>query len=124
MMQGAINMPWNSGYLEAHYGELPADEEIIVVCRSGNRSNTAANFLDGVGFLSVFDMTGGMNQWLWETELCPQASVPGFDDGVYPAGLIVGRGRRSRPIASPEPDTQFPGSSTYAGEYTPPPSRA
>ncbi|MGD9140876.1 MAG: rhodanese-like domain-containing protein [bacterium] len=73
---GAINMPWNSGYFLAHYTELPADEDIIIVCRSGNRSNQAANFLDGLSYQLVYDMTGGMNAWLWETESCLQAGVP------------------------------------------------
>ncbi len=85
---GAVNMPWNSGYLQEHYSELPSDHDIIVVCRSGNRSNSAANFLDGVGFTSVFDMLGGMNAWQWETEDCSVASVPG--PGVVPAALSLG----------------------------------
>jgi rhodanese-related sulfurtransferase len=73
----AVNMPWNSGYFTANYEDLPLNENIITVCRSGNRSNSAANFLDSEGFTSVFDMTGGMNAWLWETEDCTSASVPG-----------------------------------------------
>ena len=77
---GAINMPWNSGYFQAHYSELPSEEDIIIVCRSGNRSNSAANFLDAAGFESVFDMTGGMNQWTWDTELCASAAIPWSED--------------------------------------------
>jgi rhodanese-related sulfurtransferase len=72
---GAINMPWNSEYLQNHYGELDPTDSTIIVCRSGNRSNSAANFLDGVGFTNVFDMLGGMNAWGWETELCDYAGV-------------------------------------------------
>lgn len=84
---GAINMPWNSGYLEDHYNELPPDDDIIVVCRSGGRSNAAANFLDGAGFASVFDMLGGMSAWPYETELCGPSSIPGADAG--PIGLTL-----------------------------------
>jgi rhodanese-related sulfurtransferase len=73
---GAINMPWNSGYLGDHYGELAPDDSTIIVCRSGSRSNAAANFLDGVGFANVFDMLGGMNAWQYETEACATAGVP------------------------------------------------
>lgn len=73
---GAVNMPWNSGYLQAHYTELDPTRVTIVVCRSGGRSNSAANFLDSVGFAQVFDMLGGMNAWLWETENCSTAGVP------------------------------------------------
>ena len=61
----------------------------IVVCRSGNRSNTAANFLDGVGFTNVFDMLGGMNAWLWETVNCDAASTPGLG-GIAVSGLALG----------------------------------
>ncbi|MFH1220891.1 MAG: rhodanese-like domain-containing protein [Candidatus Eisenbacteria bacterium] len=74
---GAVNMPWNSGYLQAYHGELDPNLTTIVVCRSGGRSNAAANFLDGVGFTAVFDMLGGMNAWLWQTQGCYTASVPG-----------------------------------------------
>jgi rhodanese-related sulfurtransferase len=74
---GAVNMPWNSGYLQAHYSDLDPARTTIVVCRSGGRSNAAANFLDGVGFTAVYDMLGGMNAWLWETEDCSGASVSG-----------------------------------------------
>jgi rhodanese-related sulfurtransferase len=72
---GAINMPWNSGYLQAHYGELASDDTTIIVCRSGSRSNAAANFLDSVGFTEVFDMLGGMSAWQYETENCATAGV-------------------------------------------------
>jgi rhodanese-related sulfurtransferase len=85
----AVNMPWNSGYLQDRYDELPADHDIIVVCRSGNRSNSAANFLDGLGFTSVFDMLGGMNAWLWETEDCYLASIPAGGGGDS-TGLLLG----------------------------------
>lgn len=84
---GAINMPWFSGYLEEHYGELPLDEDIVVVCQSGGRSNQAANFLDGVGFTRIFDMLGGMNAWTYETILCGTASVDG--ETSVPTGLAL-----------------------------------
>jgi rhodanese-related sulfurtransferase len=68
----ALNYPWNSGVLQVRYEELPADGPILVVCRSGGRSNQAANFLDSQGFSMVYDMMGGMSAWIWETELCGQ----------------------------------------------------
>lgn len=43
--------------------ELPADEEIVVICRSGNRSAQARDILLGAGFESVTSVAGGMNQW-------------------------------------------------------------
>ena len=66
---GSVNYPWNSGVLQKKYQELPKDAEILVVCRSGNRSGQAASFLDSEGFTSVYDI-GGMNSWDWETLNC------------------------------------------------------
>ncbi|MFQ6093480.1 MAG: rhodanese-like domain-containing protein [bacterium] len=64
---GAINLPWNSRVLQERYEELPMDRDIIVVCRSGNRSAAASTFLDSQGFEHVFNMVGGMLAWEWET---------------------------------------------------------
>ncbi|MHC4727847.1 MAG: rhodanese-like domain-containing protein, partial [Planctomycetota bacterium] len=66
----ALNYPLTSGVLEVRYEELPLHSPILVVCRSGGRSNRAANFLDSQGFSMVYDMMGGMNAWIWETEPC------------------------------------------------------
>ncbi len=66
---GAVNYPWNSGVLEERYEEL-INNEILVVCQSGGRSNQAANFLDSKDYTLVYDMLGGMNAWEWETVPC------------------------------------------------------
>jgi sulfur dioxygenase len=46
-------------------GELQAQKgrPIVVVCRSGVRSTTAAAILEGLGFDHVFNMQGGMVDW-------------------------------------------------------------
>ena len=79
---GSINMPWNSGVLQADFGDLGLNDSTIVVCRSGSRSNLAANFLDSEGFANVFDMLGGMTAWQYETEICVPAGVAGGPHGV------------------------------------------
>ncbi len=67
---GAVNYPWISEMLQPRYAELPVDGDILVVCRSGHRSDEAAEFLDSKGFTSVYDMQGGMRSWQWDTEAC------------------------------------------------------
>lgn len=67
---GALNYPYTSGVLAARYEELPKDRPILVVCRSGHRSELAAEFLRSHGFSKVYDMTGGMNAWQGETTPC------------------------------------------------------
>jgi formylglycine-generating enzyme required for sulfatase activity/rhodanese-related sulfurtransferase len=80
---GAVNYPWNSGVLQARYEELPMQSPILIVCRSGNRSNSAANFLDSKGFSTVYDMMGGMNAWTGQTEPCKYSGGSGTADDPY-----------------------------------------
>ena len=40
-----------------------ADEDIVLVCRSGNRSGVAAGILAQRGFSRLINMTGGMRDW-------------------------------------------------------------
>jgi rhodanese-related sulfurtransferase len=39
------------------------DEEVIIYCRSGNRSGQACMFLDAMGFKNTWNVTGGMLAW-------------------------------------------------------------
>ncbi|MGE7775042.1 rhodanese-like domain-containing protein [Chitinophaga caseinilytica] len=39
------------------------DEEVIVYCRSGNRSGQAAMILETMGFSNVKNLVGGMLKW-------------------------------------------------------------
>ncbi len=50
--------------LEIRLDELPKDQTILVVCRSGNRSATARDILLKAGFTNVTSLAGGMNDWV------------------------------------------------------------
>ncbi len=39
------------------------EEEIIIYCRSGNRSGIAAMFLEQLGYKNPVNLTGGMISW-------------------------------------------------------------
>ena len=39
------------------------DQEVILYCRSGNRSGQAAMFLDAMGFKKTKNLVGGMLAW-------------------------------------------------------------
>ncbi len=43
--------------------ELPRDREIVVICRSGNRSQQGRDILLEAGFAQVVSMSGGLKQW-------------------------------------------------------------
>ena len=51
------------GQLPDRLAELPKDKEIVVVCRSGNRSQSGRDILLQAGFGQVTSMAGGMNDW-------------------------------------------------------------
>lgn len=40
------------------------DEEVVLYCKSGNRSGMATMILTQAGFKNAFNLTGGMNAWL------------------------------------------------------------
>ena len=40
------------------------DDEIVLYCRSGNRSGIATQILEQMGFKNVKNLTGGMLAWL------------------------------------------------------------
>jgi rhodanese-related sulfurtransferase len=49
--------------LPARINEVPRDRQIVVVCRSGNRSQQGRDILLNAGFEQVTSMTGGLNEW-------------------------------------------------------------
>lgn len=49
--------------LESRLGELPENEPIVVVCRSGNRSQAGRDILLTNGYEPTTSMAGGLNAW-------------------------------------------------------------
>jgi rhodanese-related sulfurtransferase len=60
-MPGAMLIPL--GQLASRLSEVPKDKPVVVVCRSGNRSQEGRNILAANGFSSVTSMAGGMREW-------------------------------------------------------------
>ncbi|WP_028400529.1 sulfurtransferase TusA family protein [Ectobacillus panaciterrae] len=56
------------GELEKHIEELNKEDEIYVVCRTGNRSDLAAQKLTKAGFKHVVNVVPGMSEWNDSTE--------------------------------------------------------
>ncbi|MEH7250614.1 sulfurtransferase TusA family protein [Neobacillus niacini] len=55
------------GELEQRLDELDKEKEIFVVCRTGNRSDLAAQKLAKNGFTKVINVVPGMSQWTGKT---------------------------------------------------------
>ena len=68
---GAQLMPLSS--FESEYSTLPRDAELILICRSGARSERAGQFLIAQGYSNVTNLTGGTLAWV-------QNGLPTGDD--------------------------------------------
>lgn len=62
---GAISIPL--GELEGRISELNSEEIVYVICRTGNRSDYAAQKLMTAGFKHVINVVPGMSEWTGET---------------------------------------------------------
>ena len=60
--------------LEARLNEVPFDQEVVVVCRSGNRSQVGRDILLQAGHPQVSSMAGGLKTW--QAEGYPVVSGP------------------------------------------------
>lgn len=57
---GSVNIPVEE--LASRLNEVSKDEPVVLYCRSGNRSNQAANILNQAGYKGVYDL-GGIGAW-------------------------------------------------------------
>ena len=60
-LEGAINIPVE--VLSSHLSELNPDDELLVYCRTGNRSTTAVGILRENGYDQIYHMDGGIAAW-------------------------------------------------------------
>ena len=49
--------------IQGRVNEIPTDKEVILTCRSGNRSGQVTQFLQQNGFDNVHNMQGGIVAW-------------------------------------------------------------
>ncbi len=61
-IEGAVLIPVLE--LENRLNELPKDKPIIVYCKIGGRSRNAANILVENSFTGIYNMTGGITDWV------------------------------------------------------------
>ena len=59
---GATHIPL--GTVASRASALPKDREILVICRTGNRSAMAQDRLAQAGFTNVTNIEGGITAWM------------------------------------------------------------
>jgi molybdopterin/thiamine biosynthesis adenylyltransferase/rhodanese-related sulfurtransferase len=65
-IESAMNIPL--GQLPSQLSVLQKDKDIVVFCRTGERSRWAMGILNGAGFNSVKNLSGGINAWAKEVD--------------------------------------------------------
>lgn len=61
-IEGAVHVPLAEVMAGHEQGKVSSDRPVVVVCRSGNRSELAALMLQARG-LEAHNMEGGMERW-------------------------------------------------------------
>jgi rhodanese-related sulfurtransferase len=51
------------GALASRLAEIPRDREVLLICRSGNRSGSAQRELQQLGYEHVTNVSSGMHAW-------------------------------------------------------------
>ncbi|WP_238626116.1 molybdopterin-synthase adenylyltransferase MoeB [Aggregatilinea lenta] len=65
-LDGAVTIPMSE--LNGRVGEIPRDQPVVVMCRSGARSGNLVGQLRSMGYGNVTNMVGGINQWAREID--------------------------------------------------------
>ncbi len=62
-IEGALTIDYRSSEFKSELSKLDNSKEIIVYCAAGGRSTRASNMLKDLGFKTIYNYTGGFNDW-------------------------------------------------------------
>ena len=63
MLTNAIHIPMKMITARINVLKQLKDTPIVLICRSGKRSNQVGQYLECAGFNDIINLTGGMNAW-------------------------------------------------------------
>ena len=63
---GALEIPM--GQVPARVDEIDPDQDVIIVCHHGIRSQRVAYYLQNAGFENLFNVRGGIDAWAREID--------------------------------------------------------
>lgn len=89
-LSGAVNIPLSE--LEDHLDELRLYRQVLVYCRSSNRSNTACQLLTRAGIQNSLNLDGGIVAWREQglQTVCHQRGTISIDRQVkLIAGVLI-----------------------------------
>ena len=62
-IEGALNIDVNSPGFEEKISDLNKTDRYVIYCHSGRRSAKSADILVNTGFVSVYNVKGGISDW-------------------------------------------------------------
>lgn len=65
-IDGSRHLPMH--LVPVHFGDLPQDQDIVVICHHGGRSMQVAMFLESRGFGAIHNLSGGVEAWATEVD--------------------------------------------------------
>jgi len=68
VIEDAIHIPMQSVPGQLNELEKHKAETIVLICRSGKRSQQIGQFLEEMGFTDVINLAGGMNAWATDVD--------------------------------------------------------
>lgn len=63
-ISGAATLDFYNATFRDDLAALDHDLTYLIYCRSGNRTGQAYSMMEGLGFEQVYDMGGGITQWI------------------------------------------------------------
>jgi rhodanese-related sulfurtransferase len=63
-LRGAVNIDIYAADFMSRMQALDTTQTLLLYCQSGNRSRKAINMLEHKGFKAVYDLEGGISEWI------------------------------------------------------------
>ena len=68
VIDGAIHIPMQSVPGQLNELEKHKNDTVVLICRSGRRSEQIGQFLEQMGFTDLINLDGGMNAWATDVD--------------------------------------------------------
>ncbi len=68
VIDGAIHIPMQNVPGQLNELEKHKNDTVVLICRSGRRSDQIGQFLEQMGFTDVINLEGGMNAWATDVD--------------------------------------------------------
>jgi len=68
MIEDAIHIPMQNVPGQLNELEQHKNDTVVLICRSGRRSDQIGQFLEQMGFTDVINLEGGMNAWATDVD--------------------------------------------------------